>query len=70
MLERLARDKRSSLFKKVVTYGRKKFYNIGHRSHPENPEPLKTLAAAFPELFGNQFEGCITVNCDPNAWKV
>jgi len=26
----LARDKRSSLLWKVVTYGRKKFYNIGH----------------------------------------
>jgi hypothetical protein len=27
----LARDKRSSLLRKVVTYGRKKFYNIGPR---------------------------------------
>jgi hypothetical protein len=30
-LESLARDKRSSLLCKVVTYGRKKFYNIGHQ---------------------------------------
>jgi hypothetical protein len=30
---KLARDKHSSLFKKVVTYGRKKFYNIGHGKH-------------------------------------
>ncbi len=28
-LERLSRDKRSSLLWKVVTYGCKKFYNIG-----------------------------------------
>jgi hypothetical protein len=27
--ERLARDKYSSLIRKVVTYGRKKFYNFG-----------------------------------------
>jgi hypothetical protein len=26
----LTRDKHSSLLRKVVTYGRKKFYNIGH----------------------------------------
>jgi hypothetical protein len=30
-LERLARDKRSSLLWKGKTYDRKKFYNIGHR---------------------------------------
>jgi hypothetical protein len=28
-LERLARDKNSSLFGPLVNYGRKKFYNIG-----------------------------------------
>jgi hypothetical protein len=28
-LERLARDKHSSLFRKLVDYVRKKFYNIG-----------------------------------------
>ena len=28
-LERLARDKHSCLLQKFVTYGRKKFYNIG-----------------------------------------
>jgi hypothetical protein len=28
-LERIARDKRSSLLRKVVTYDRNKFYNIG-----------------------------------------
>ena len=28
-LERLGRNKRSSLLQKVVNYGRKKFYNIG-----------------------------------------
>jgi hypothetical protein len=31
-LERLARDKRSSLLQKVVTYGRKKLHNMCHRS--------------------------------------
>ncbi len=31
-LERLAKDKRPSLSLKVVTYGHKKFYNIGHCS--------------------------------------
>jgi hypothetical protein len=29
MLEGLARDKRSSLLRTFVNYGRKKFYNIG-----------------------------------------
>ncbi len=29
---KLARDKRSSLLRKFVNYGRKKFYNIGPRS--------------------------------------
>ncbi len=33
-LERLAMDKRSSLLQKVVTYDRKKFYNIGPRTKP------------------------------------
>ncbi len=31
--KRLAGEKRSSLFKKVVTYGCKKFYNIGQWSN-------------------------------------
>ncbi len=31
-LERLARDKRSSLLRKLITCGRKKFYNIDTRS--------------------------------------
>jgi hypothetical protein len=30
-LERIARDKHSSLLRKFVNYGQKKFYNIGHR---------------------------------------
>jgi hypothetical protein len=30
-MERLARDKRSCLLRKYVTYGRGKFYNIGPR---------------------------------------
>ncbi len=36
-LEKLAKDKRSSLLWKVVTYGRKRFYNIDTWSplHPE-----------------------------------
>jgi hypothetical protein len=29
MLERFAREKYSSLLRKIVTYGRKTFYNIG-----------------------------------------
>jgi hypothetical protein len=32
MLERLVKDKRSNLLRKVLNYGRKKFYNIGSRS--------------------------------------
>jgi hypothetical protein len=32
-LERLARDKCYRLLWKVITYGRKIFYNIGHRPH-------------------------------------
>ncbi len=32
MLERLAKDKHSSLLRKSVNYGQKKFYNIGPRS--------------------------------------
>ncbi len=37
-MEKLARDKRSSLSQTFVTYVRKKFYNIGHRcqSHKTN----------------------------------
>ncbi len=31
LLERLARDKHSSLLRKFVNYGQKKFYNIGPR---------------------------------------
>jgi len=31
-LEKLARAEHSSLLQKFVTYGRKKFYNIGHRT--------------------------------------
>ncbi len=31
-LEKLARDKHSSLLQKFITYGRKKFYNIGNWS--------------------------------------
>jgi hypothetical protein len=30
-VERLVRDQCSSLLQKVITYGHKKFYNIGHR---------------------------------------
>jgi hypothetical protein len=33
MLERLARDKRSSLSRKGVTYGRTQFHNIGHSTY-------------------------------------
>jgi hypothetical protein len=32
-LERLAVDKRSSLLRKLVSYGRQKFYNIGSREN-------------------------------------
>ncbi len=32
LLERFARDKHSSLLRKLVNYGRKKFYRIGPRS--------------------------------------
>jgi hypothetical protein len=35
-LERLARDKRSSLLRTSVNYGRKKFYNVGPRKMPKN----------------------------------
>jgi hypothetical protein len=35
-LERLARYKHSSLLRKFVTYGRKKFYNIGPRGGVHN----------------------------------
>jgi hypothetical protein len=33
-MERIARDKRSSLFQKFIIYGRKKSYNFGARSQP------------------------------------
>jgi hypothetical protein len=32
-LERLARDKHSSLLRTLINYGRKKFYNIGPRAN-------------------------------------
>jgi len=34
-LERLARNKHSSWLRKLVNYGRKKFYNIGPRTNPQ-----------------------------------
>ncbi len=36
MLERLAREKQSNLLRKFVTYGCKKFYNIGPWSQPSD----------------------------------
>lgn len=31
-------------------------------------KPLEYLVSKFPEAFGNKFEGCITVCCDPEYW--
>jgi hypothetical protein len=36
-VEKLAKDKRSSLLQKILTYDRKKFYNIDHRRHLASP---------------------------------
>jgi hypothetical protein len=58
-LERLARDKRSSLLWKVVIYGRKKFYNIGHRSTHVFPFLIEHVAnppASCRELRASQFK--------------
>ncbi len=42
--ERPAGDKHSGLLRKVVTYGRKKFYNIGHWSH------CKAVTSPTPDI--------------------
>jgi hypothetical protein len=47
-LERLARDKHSSLLRKYVNYGNKKFYSAGPRV-----EPLTGLHYTRAEVTGN-----------------
>ncbi len=44
-LERLARDKHSSLLQKFVNYGQKKFYNIGPRA-----DDIKNLRPYFTDV--------------------
>jgi hypothetical protein len=53
MLERLARDKRSSLLQKFLNYVHKKFYNIGPRSTPDrcNVGPGKTKSCFKKQTF-------------------
>jgi hypothetical protein len=51
-LERLARDKHSSLLQKFVTYGRKKFYNIVPRCRCHKPVFSSSLT-----LLQNKLEG-------------
>jgi hypothetical protein len=48
-LERLARDKHSSLLQKTVNYGRKKFYNIGPRQDYMFEE-MKKLSEKYPDF--------------------
>ncbi len=51
-LKRLARDKHSSLLLKVVTRGRKKFYNIGARLTSETLKVSLMKIATFVRLSG------------------
>jgi hypothetical protein len=58
-MERLARDKHSSLFQKFVTYGGKKFDRIGpwSRSHKNFSDDIFLSFVSFPgrhELFPNK----------------
>jgi len=43
----------------------------GERSNKNLPnfKPLEYLRSKFPENFGQKFEGCITVCCDPEYWE-
>jgi hypothetical protein len=49
---RLARDKYSSLLQKFVTYGRKKFYNIGPRGqlYKRSQDHILGLPVAYFEV--------------------
>jgi hypothetical protein len=55
MLERLARDKHSSLLQTLVNYVRKKFYNIGPRSDTssESATSWKTICVTNDVTGGN-----------------
>jgi hypothetical protein len=64
-LERLARDKRSSLFWKVVTYGRKKFYNIGHRLFTECAKAQKEVNRVI--FSGVRFQLTLRPTLTPSA---
>ncbi len=60
--ERLARDKRSSLVWKGITYGRKKYYNIFHRC-----QSYKTFFSASLTKWRNKLECLSVVNFFQNA---
>jgi hypothetical protein len=51
-LERLARDKHSSLFRTIVNYGRKKFNNLGPRT------VIDGTLAIYQQLLGLKFVQC------------
>jgi hypothetical protein len=64
ILKRLARSKHSSLFRKFVTYGHKKFYNIGASGGDDELKRSKTFGISmtlespkivFPILFLDDF---------------
>jgi hypothetical protein len=46
-LEKLAMDKHSSLLRNFVNYGRKKFYNNGHRSNCVNKSFIIRITLSF-----------------------
>jgi hypothetical protein len=62
-LERLARDKRSSLLRKFVTYGRKNFYNIGPRV--EINISMMAWLIEKPELI----YGFLLTHCEQNVGR-
>jgi hypothetical protein len=60
MLEKSVRDKRSSLLRKFITYGRKKFYNIGpwmltrHKTLTMQIKPKLTQPVIIPNEYNEQ----------------
>lgn len=45
--------------------------DMGEKNNQNLPhfKPLEYLKSKFPETFGDKFEGCITVCCDPEYWQ-
>jgi hypothetical protein len=63
MLEKLVGKKYSSLLRKSVNYGRKKFYNIGSRSDPNLCLITRTNVEEIFALDLSRMEACGVREC-------